>query len=258
MSQSTMLVGPRGWAALTLAGGSVLALPFLRPTQSLETNSLDPETAAVGQDDAAGDGIASFHAAANPSVMSGRRVVGNLPSTRQLAPASDLESFAVPDWARPGSKLDELITSEATSLPTPKLENLPSTSVAALRPWTPADQQSPSVAADGTVPWPADRAPSQLSMRPVLPPAITQPQQSAQVEVASGAPGPGLVVQTTAMTALPDYGSQPAPEPTGRHEPQGSVAEDLPLPPPELRRRDRSAHPPRKPAFVYQPGLPRE
>lgn len=258
-----MRVGPRGWAALTLAGGSVLALPFLRATQTPTPTHVDSSVAASDQEALGDDGIASFHAAANHSVMSKRRVVGSLPSTRELAPASDLESFAVPDWARPESRLDELITSEASSLPTPKMENLPSTSVAAMRPWTPGDESvSRAQPLRGNEPRYADSV-SQLSMRPVLPttpvlpPKIEQPRQSALVDVASSTRDPDLVVQTSAMTALPDYGNAATNTP-GRPEPQGEAAARLPLPAPVLRRRDRLANPPREKNFVYQPGIPRE
>lgn len=252
MSQTTMIVGPRGWAALTLAGGSVLALPFLRPTQSPDVSTVQPSISVNGDAGHVDEGIASFHVVATDSDMSGRRVVGNLPSTRQLAPASDAESFAVPDWARPESRLDELITSEATSLPTPKMEN--SLGATALRPWTPNEGVgSREEAQRDTLPRGAvlrgtvqrdTRAASQLSMRPVLPPAISQTRQSTQVDVAGGARELGFVVKTTSMTALPKYGT-------------AEQSEQEPLPAPELRRRDRLANPPREKAFVYQPGMPR-
>jgi hypothetical protein len=108
MKENRSIVGPRGWAIVSLAGGSLLAAPFLRSP----TSSQLPGFAAAAE---AFDGstfqrtgtlapasVATDHPASiDPWIE--RMISGQLPSTLAASPRE------LPDWVPPPSPLDKLI-----------------------------------------------------------------------------------------------------------------------------------------------------
>lgn len=271
MTQSTTFVGPRGWAALTLAGGSVLAVPFLRPIPS--TPQADSQHIAAAQSADARPltdrgQTQSLHDVTRNSVLPGRQVHGTLPTTHELAPLSDVSQLSVPDWAQRQSKLDALMAREAAasvpelSIPEVALGGLPTTSVAGMKPWTSDESRL------------ASREPDGRTRRPVLPPSSIA---GNNLTIRPAAPESARAAKTIVrQTAAPSgMHAVSMPETNGRrvtgYAPGREVRpaiEVLPTPHsvelgavlPDATMQDFGsvANPPRKPNFVFQPGMRRE
>lgn len=273
MTQSTTLVGPRGWAALTLAGGSVLAIPFLRPAHT--TPQADSQQVTVAQplngNSVGGDRdqTQSIHDVTSNSVLPGRQIHGTLPATGELAPLNEVSHLSVPDWAQRQSKLEALMARDAAasipevSIPEVSLKGRPTTSIVGMRPWTSDGSRLAS-------PEPGSRV-----LRPVLPPQISNGGNNLAVRAgpSRNVPSGNVIVRQTAAPSGMQSVTMPAPvgpRDSGFAPSRGvrpavevlqtpsSVESGLVLPDASVQNVGSVANPPRKPNFVFQPGMRRE
>lgn len=279
MSGNTIKPGPRAVAALVLAGGSTLALPFLqRPTDSAASNS-NPnsrtESAAklsssLGADTSAQNADAASRSSLTDSARQIRShhsvaVTGELPSTRRPESLPATSHLEMPSWADRRSRIDELIAGgQARSIPVE--DSIDSKSdLPRLPAWRP---ESPTP--DGLLSR-AENAASEPVGNPELA-NLLQPASSRAIAASStGAaflPSPGRPITQPATTALQQSASGVLPAPpnrAARHEIRTQQVVRPGVTAPDTRstadfgslpQEHRAARlPSRQPAFVYQPGL---
>ncbi len=164
MKFTTALVGPRGWAALVLAGGATLAAPFLRSPHvpnatKFATDATPPDFSPDSWPDLYEQQLAPTAGQATDLSASDWRelstlqtvsvqppkVTGKLPSTRRDPLASVL-----PSWADRGQRIDHVVDAAARGEPLepnpPKVE----TEIQPLRPWVNASKSGDETVINAT------------------------------------------------------------------------------------------------------------
>lgn len=146
MTDSTRLIGPRGWAALVLAGGAALSAPFLRNSGNpphaagIAGNSSEADFSKKSWPDAREKSLTPAGQIANLSDQdwaelerlksnSGsapRKVTGNLPST---------STTPFPSWADRGPPIDQLVNDSIRTEPLAPAAPTAATGLDPLRPW---------------------------------------------------------------------------------------------------------------------------
>lgn len=269
MKDNRLTLGPRSWAVLTLAGGSALALPFLRAPR---TDSPRPAELAITQQQLPADIPApsqALHAANNLPTIAGnlpstapdnpatqpqifRAVIGEFPTTQRIGATITRgptpSRVSLPEWARPESKIDEVIAMGIANSPPPtEIRSGDNDGSFRMKPWTEApsgdrpqralsaaaEMASDAIASNNATPF---SAPPTFKLSPaenlVVPPPLASPAPGAlRNRLAQPAASLGVIRNVAAQ--------KPLPEP-GLGEPKPPV---LTQPPAETRN------------FVFQPGL---
>ncbi len=152
--QQKSLIGPRGWALLTLLGGVFLAAPFLRQP-SVDDASLtgeSPKSTASEPSHFFAPEIAPTSTASAPSDPMSDDFSGFL---KQIVPPAGMSPTALPAWAPTRSPMDQLI-SQGTAPPWQSDMSNVST-IKPLEPWASGagtDQPQPALPSTFASAWP--------------------------------------------------------------------------------------------------------
>jgi len=147
MTDSTRFIGPRGWAALVLAGGAALSAPFLRNSGNpphaagAAGNSSDADFSRKSWPDVRETSLtpasqiasnlsdqdwAELERLKSNSGAAPRKVTGNLPST---------SATPLPSWADRGPRIDQLVNDSIRTEPLAPAAPVGPTGLDPLRPW---------------------------------------------------------------------------------------------------------------------------
>ncbi len=241
MKQTTALVGPRGWAALVLAGGAAFAAPFLRSPHAsnpaaVTSNTTNPDfspnswpefreqhLAPPATDQASDLSTADWQELSKLQAVSAkpRKVSGKLPSTKHdpLAPT-------LPSWADQGRRIDHVVDAAVRGEPLEQNPSMSEVEIQPLRPWVNPSVQNtqgpnaisalantlPAISADPFAGW-TSSTPEVHTLASQLPTKHFEdqpklwPDQKLRVDdlATSMRPGISAIVQDTRGTAPDRY-----------------------------------------------------